>query len=48
MAVFLLKDRSRIDVENTVNYCTLSRASFVSFPCVYAARLMVLCPKLHG
>ena len=36
---FLLKDRPRIDVESTVSYCSLSRASFVVFPCVYAASL---------
>ena len=43
--VFLLKDRSRIDVESTVNYCSLSRASFVAFPCVYAASLRFCVPN---
>ena len=37
--VFFCKDRSRIDVESTVSYCSLSRASFVAFPCVYTASL---------
>ena len=33
---FLLKDRSRIDVESTVSRFSV-RASFVVFPCVYTA-----------
>ena len=36
---FFAQNRSRIDVESTVCYCSLSRASFVAFPCVYAASL---------
>ena len=45
MAFFLLKDRSRIDVESTVSYCSLSRASFVACPCVYAASLWFCAPN---
>ena len=40
MALFLLKDHLRSDIESMVSYSPLSRASFVAFPCVYAASLL--------